>query len=115
MRVKGKAGIRSICAAFCEGASIANVIIFGMKLALHRRFLAAALGASVALSSSALALQRPASEVENLKQQAHSALASGQWDIAIQNYEKVIALAPKDANLRVELGVVLTRVGRLPD
>jgi tetratricopeptide (TPR) repeat protein len=115
MRVKGKAEICSICAVFREGASIANVIIFGMKLALHRRFLAAALGASVALSSPALALQRPVSEVENLKQQAHSALASGQWDIAIQNYEKAIALAPKDASLRVELGVVLTKAGRLPD
>ena len=115
MRVKGKAEICSICAVFREGASIANVIIFGMKLALHRRFLAAALGASVALSSSALALQRPASEVENLRQQAHSALASGQWDMAVQDYEKGIALAPKDANLRVELGVVLTKAGRLPD
>jgi len=115
MRVKGKAEICSICAVFREGASIANVIIFSMKLALHRRFLVAALGASVAFSSCAFALQRPLSEVENLKQQAHSALASGQWDAAIQDYEKAIALAPKDANLRVELGVVLTKAGRLAD
>ena len=86
-----------------------------MKLVSDRRFFAVALGMSVALSSSAFALQRPASEVENLKQQAHSALASGQWDAAIQDYEKAIALAPKDANLRVELGVVLTKTGRLPD
>ena len=115
MRVKGKAEICSICAVFCEGASIANVIISRMKLVSHRRFLTAALGASIILSSSALALQRPTSEAENLKQQAHSALASGQWDVAIQDYEKAIALAPKDANLRVELGVVLTKTGRLPD
>jgi len=115
MRVKGKAEIRSICAVFREGALIVNVIIFGMKLALYRRWLALALGASVALSSSALALQRPSSEVESLKQQAHSALATGQWDVAIQDYEKAIALAPKNANLRVELGVVLTKTGRLPD
>jgi tetratricopeptide (TPR) repeat protein len=115
MRVKGKAEIRSICAVFCKGASIANVIILGMKLALYRRWLALALGGSVALSSSAFALQRPLSEVESLKQQAHSALATGQWDIAIQDYEEAIALAPKDANLHVELGVVLTKTGRLPD
>ena len=31
--------------------------------------------------------------------------------MAIQDYEKAIALAPKDANLRVELGVVLTKAG----
>ncbi|HEY2108946.1 MAG TPA: tetratricopeptide repeat protein [Candidatus Acidoferrales bacterium] len=86
-----------------------------MKLALHRRFLVAAFGASVVLSSSALAFQRLASDVENLKQQAHSALASGEWDIAIQDYEKAVALAPKDASLRVELAVVLTKAGRLPD
>jgi len=61
MRVKGKAEIRSICAVFREGASIANVIIFGMKLALYRRWLALALGASFALSLSAFALQRPSS------------------------------------------------------
>ncbi len=115
MRVKGKAEIRSICAVFREGASIANVIIFGMTLALHRRFLVAALGVSFALSSSAFALQRPSSEVENLKQQALAALVSGQWDAAVRDYEKAIALAPKDASLRVELGVVLTKTGRLPD
>ncbi len=115
MRVKGKAGICSICAAFREGASIVNVIIFGMKLALHHRFLVAALSTGVALSSSAFASQRPSSEVESLKQQAHSALATGQWDIAIQGYEKAIALAPKDGSLRIELGVVLTKAGRLPD
>src|ERR1700746_3767302 len=115
MRVKGKAEICSICAVFHEGASIASVIIFGMKLVLHRRFLVAALGVNVALSSSAFALQRAASEVEDLKQQAHSALANGQWDAAIQDYEKAIVLAPKDANLRTELGVVLTKAGRLPD
>ena len=86
-----------------------------MKLVSYRRFFAVALGMGVALSSSAFALQHPASEVENLKQQAHSALASGQWDAAIQDYEKAIALAPKGANLRVELGVVLTKTGRLPD
>ena len=86
-----------------------------MKLVSHRRFLVVALGASVALSSSARALQRPASEVEDLKQQAHSALASAQWDAAIQDYEKAIALAPKDANLRSELGAVLMKTGRLPD
>ena len=80
----------------------------------HRRFLMAAI-AAVTVCSSALALQRSPSEVENLKQQAHSAVASGQWDAAIQDYEKAIALAPKDANLRVELGVVLTKTGHLPD
>ena len=86
-----------------------------MKLVSDRRFFAVALGMSVALSSSAFALQRPSIEVENLKQQAHSAIARGQWDIAIQDYEKGIALAPTDASLRVELGVVLTKAGRLPD
>ena len=115
MRVKGKAEICSIYAVFREGASIVNVIIFGMKLALHRGFLVAALGASVVFSSFALALQRPASEVEDLKRQAHSALVSGQWDVAIRDCQKAIALAPKDASLRVELGVVLTKAGQLPD
>jgi len=114
MRVKRKAEICSICAVFHEGASIANVIIFRMNLASHRRVFAAALAAA-ATCLSAFALQRPTSEVENLKQQAHSALASGQSDEAIQDYEKAIALAPKDASLRVELGVVLTKTGRLPD
>jgi tetratricopeptide (TPR) repeat protein len=85
-----------------------------MILCPHRRFLMAAI-AAVTVCSSALALQRSHSEVENLKQQAHSALAGGQWDAAIQDYEKGITLAPKDANLRVELGAVLTKVGRLPD
>ena len=86
-----------------------------MKLVSHRRFLTAALGASIILSSSALAFQRPTSEPENLQTTGTFALASGQWDVAIQDYEKAIALAPKDADLRVELGVVLTKTGRLPD
>jgi len=85
-----------------------------MNFGSHRQFLAAALAAA-ATCSSAFALQRPTSEVQNLKQQEHSALASGQSDEAIQDYEKAIALAPKDASLRVELGVVLTKAGRLPD
>jgi tetratricopeptide (TPR) repeat protein len=85
-----------------------------MILCSHRRFLMAVFAAVTACLPT-FALQRSPSEVENLKQQAHSALASARWDIAIQDYEKAIALAPKDANLRVELGVVLTKTGRLPD
>ena len=42
-------------------------------------------------------------------------MAGGQWNAAIEEYEKAIALAPKDASLRIELGVVLTKAGRLPD
>jgi tetratricopeptide (TPR) repeat protein len=114
MRVKGKAEIGSICAVFRDGALSADVIIFRVHLASHRRFFIAAL-ATVAICSSALALQRSPSEVENLKQQAHSALANGQWDVATQDYEKAIALAPRDAALRVELGTTLTKAGRLPD
>ncbi len=103
-----------ICRVFREGASIANVIIFPVNLVAHRRLWVAAL-AVAATCSSALTFQRSAGEVENLKQQAHWALANGRWDTAIQDYEKAIALAPKDANLHVELGVVLTKTGRLPD
>jgi tetratricopeptide (TPR) repeat protein len=114
MRVKRKAKNSSICAVFREGALSANVIISRMNLASHLRFFAAALAAT-ATCWPAFALQRPASEMENLKQQAQSALASGQWDAAIQDYQKAIALAPSNAGLRVELGTVLTKAGRLPD
>jgi tetratricopeptide (TPR) repeat protein len=114
MGVKRKAGISGICGVFRQGALIADVIIFSMNLASHRRFLVAAL-AIAASCSPALTFQRSTGEMENLRQQAHSALASGQWDAAIQDYEKAIALAPKDANLRVQLGVALTKTGRLPD
>ena len=59
--------------------------------------------------------QRSSPGVENLKQQAHSAIANGEWEDAAQSYEKAIALAPKDVTLRVELGSVLTKTGRLAD
>jgi protein O-GlcNAc transferase len=114
LRVKRKAEIWRICGVFRQGALIANVIIFRVNLAAHRRLLVAAL-AVAATCSSGFTFQRSAGEVENLKQKAHSALEKGQWDTAIQDYEKAIALAPKNASLHVELGVLLTKTGRLPD
>ena len=75
----------------------------------------AAAAAAITACLPAFALQRSTSEVENLKQLAHAAVAGGQLDAAIEDYEKAIILAPKDASLRIELGVVLTRAGRLPD
>jgi tetratricopeptide (TPR) repeat protein len=114
MRVKRKAKNSSICAVFREGALSANVIISHMNLASHLRRFAIAV-AAVATCLPASVLQHSTSEVAMLKQQAHSALANGQWDAAIQDYEKAIALAPKQVELRVELGAVLTKAGRLPD
>jgi len=85
-----------------------------MILRSHRRFLMDAIMA-VAACLPSFALQRSSSEVESLRQQAHSALAGGQWDAAIQDYQKAIALAPKDPNLRVQMGAALMKAGRLPD
>jgi len=70
-------------------------------------------GASVRTPS--FAVQRTTNELEWLKQQAHTAIADGNWDVAEQDYEKAITLAPQDAALRSELGAVLTKAGRLPD
>src|SRR5271170_821128 len=94
MRVKEKAGIGSICAVFRKGALSVNVIIFGVNFISHRRLFAIAVAAA-ATCLPARGLQRSTREVATLKQQAHSALANGQWDAAIQDYEKAIALAPK--------------------
>src|ERR1700744_4828559 len=114
MRVKEKAGIRSICSGFRKGALSANFIIFGVNFISQRRLFAIAAAAAAACWP-ARALQRSTSEATTLKQQAHSALANGQWDAAIQDYEKAVALDPKEVELRVELGAVLMKAGRLPD
>jgi tetratricopeptide (TPR) repeat protein len=62
-----------------------------------------------------VARQAATAESDALKQQAHASVRSGQWDAAIRSYEKAIELAPNDAPLRVELGSLLTKVGRAAD
>jgi len=47
--------------------------------------------------------------------QAQDALAHGHWAEAAAAYEKAVALAPRNANLRVALGVVLGKSGRFTD
>jgi protein O-GlcNAc transferase len=79
------------------------------------RLLVAGFLASIAACSTAFAVQDSTSALENLKQQARSALANGQWDTAAKAYQSATDLAPKDARLRVELGAVLMKTGRLTD
>ncbi|HEY4742195.1 MAG TPA: tetratricopeptide repeat protein [Candidatus Acidoferrales bacterium] len=47
--------------------------------------------------------------------QAQSEFAHGRWDEAADAYQKAIALAPHDANLRIALGLALAKAGRPTD
>jgi tetratricopeptide (TPR) repeat protein len=83
---------------------------------LIARFLAALVFAiALSGSSNTAARQKSTAQAEIWKQQAHALVANGQWDAAIQRYEKAIAIAPKDSSLRVELGAALIKAGRLTD
>ncbi|MGH9747995.1 MAG: tetratricopeptide repeat protein [Candidatus Acidiferrales bacterium] len=62
-----------------------------------------------------LARQAAGPQLENLKQQARAAVASGRWDVAVDFYGKAVDLAPKELDLRVELAAVLTKAGRPAD
>src|SRR5208337_1578361 len=62
-----------------------------------------------------LASQAFADGVAKLNRQARAAIAAEHWEVAAASYEKAIQLAPKTAKLRVELGMLLTKLGRLPD
>jgi len=53
--------------------------------------------------------------VAKLNRQARAAIAAEHWEVAAASYDKAIQLAPKTAKLRVELGMLLTKLGRLPD
>jgi tetratricopeptide (TPR) repeat protein len=68
-----------------------------------------------ALQIPALASGSSADEVAKLSHQARAAVASEQWEAAAASYEEAIHLAPQNAALRVELGAVLTKLGRLPE
>src|ERR1700733_3731938 len=48
-----------------------------------------------------------------LADQAQSEFAHGRWDEAADAYQKAIALAPHDANLRIALGLALAKARRL--
>jgi tetratricopeptide (TPR) repeat protein len=76
---------------------------------MFRRFLFC--GFLLALGSVSASAQAPSRQVRELKLQAHSAVADGKWDEAIASYERAIELAPRDAELRVELGDLLARTG----
>ncbi|MGC1580734.1 MAG: tetratricopeptide repeat protein, partial [Candidatus Acidiferrales bacterium] len=47
-----------------------------------------------------------------LTDQAHSAFAQGRWAEAAEAYEKAVALAPRNPNLRIALGLALAKAGR---
>jgi len=61
-----------------------------------------------------LSTQPPSQPVEP-NQETRANGAHGQLDQAIANCQKAVEAAPRDANLRIELGLVLTRAGRLPE
>jgi len=68
-----------------------------------------------AIQIPALAWEASADEVARLSHQARVAVASEQWEAAAESYAKAIRLAPQNTNLRLELGAVLTKLGRLPE
>ena len=62
-----------------------------------------------------LVSQAFADGVAKLNRQARAAIAAEHWEVATACYEKAIQLASKTAKLCVELGMLLTKLGRLPD
>jgi tetratricopeptide (TPR) repeat protein len=112
-----------------RGASIVNVIISRMNWragkfvpgrnnftsVLLTRLLVAAIFALAFSCTNIEARQASPASAEKFKQEAHASIANGQWDAAIQSYEKAIALAPNDLSLRLELGAVLLKSGQLTD
>ncbi len=69
----------------------------------------------LAIGSFAVSAQthsQPVQRVQELKRQAGTEAAAGNWDAAIASYAKAIELAPRDADLLVELGDALARDAR---
>jgi tetratricopeptide (TPR) repeat protein len=56
----------------------------------------------------------PAASAAELQRAARGAAASRQWDQAAATYRDAIALAPRDVQLRFELGATLQAAGQLP-
>jgi len=52
---------------------------------------------------------------QNFKLEGRAAAANSQWEQAAASFQKAIELQPRDAGLRVELGVALAKSGRLTD
>lgn len=61
------------------------------------------------------ASQASANSLLKLSQKGQAAIASQQWEAAEASYEQAVLLAPKNANLRMDSGAVLTKLGRLPE
>jgi tetratricopeptide (TPR) repeat protein len=54
-------------------------------------------------------------QAQQLKLQARANASAGNWDAAIASYEKAIELAPRSADIHLELGDALIRVARYTD
>jgi len=82
------------------------------NLNLLAEFVMAVLFAIVLCSQTVYARQSSPAQAASLREEARASIANGQWDAAIQSYEKAIALAPNELKLRLELGAP-TRAGSL--
>ena len=69
----------------------------------------------IAMGVPSVVSQVSQNEVAELTRQARAAVASGQLKVAVASYEKAIQVAPKVTAIRLELGAVLTQIGRIPD
>jgi tetratricopeptide (TPR) repeat protein len=63
----------------------------------------------------AFASSTSVNQVATLSRKAQAAVAAQHWEDAVAYYEQAIELAPRSATLRVELGAVLIKLGRLPE
>jgi protein O-GlcNAc transferase len=70
---------------------------------------------AILLSPSFIGAQQVPADAQALVAQAQSASQRGQWAEAVDDYEKAVDLAPKNAALRVSLGVALAKSRRLTE
>jgi tetratricopeptide (TPR) repeat protein len=62
-----------------------------------------------------LRAQVTSAPAQKFKLEARAAAANNEWERAVASYQKAIALSSHDADLRVELGAALAKVGRPTD
>ncbi len=67
------------------------------------------------LAATFCAAQEIPENARALVDQAQSEFARGQWNEAAATYENAVVLAPRNANLRIALGLALAKAGRFTD
>ena len=97
----------------CRCISLQNVT--WNQLAGVRSLLIAVIFFLASIEAPGQASQASANSLSKLTQQGQAAIASQQWEAADASYEQAIRLAPRNANLRIDSGAVLTKLGRLPE